>query len=77
MRNFIVTIREGSKKDTRFMVSASSVEEAAKKVMPKIQRGAKAVRTTGEFGLGGMFQGYKQLRGGGATSSGPSFHVMG
>lgn len=75
--NYLITIREGSKKGKKFIIKADSHEEAAQKAMPKVSRGAVAIRVTGELGKSGIFQGYKSVRTGGSTSDGPNFHVMG
>ena len=75
--DYRITIREGSNRNKKFTVKANSYEEAARKIMPKISKGATAIRVTGEIGKSGIFQGSKSILSGGQTSVGPIFHVGG
>lgn len=59
-----------------FTVTADSYQDAATKASHKLNgKGTRGLRVTGTSSKSGVFQGYKDLRGGGETSVGGNFHI--
>ncbi len=70
--------RDGAMEDGRIIVvRARTYQEAAQHAVNRlVSRRARAHRCTGDPGMGGIFQGYRQWRRGeGESSYGPNIHI--